>query len=374
MKNRIIFFSGGKASFAVADYVKMKYPNDNILLYFQDVQAENKDLYRFINDVSDRLELPMLIHSMGLSPVQLMFENKMLYSSRIGDCSKILKVRTAKNYLKRGIVPPIEKWRNKHFLKSEDFRNEPVLYFGIGFEEMHRTEAMIKNWQPYQCEFPLIEYYIDTNMALKKHNIEEPELYKLGFSHNNCNGCCVRAGQQHFRHLREVMPDVFAKFVEQEHYLKLCISEYHRINRLEVGEIPNFTEESRQAWLQQLDDCYRDYFYDIAKRPKPYIPMDFYIEQYAFLKSTKNGVTKPLPLSQLSQEGNKNKVIDSSMSLFDNPELDWGGCGCFTEIDNDSDQTEIACQFEKRNIPKITTMTFKKKEKIEEKIEQLTLF
>ena len=36
MRNHIIFFSGGKSSFAVADYVKEKYPEDNIVLYFTD--------------------------------------------------------------------------------------------------------------------------------------------------------------------------------------------------------------------------------------------------------------------------------------------------------------------------------------------------
>ena len=39
--NHIIFFSGGKSSFAVADYVKEKYPNDNILLYFTDTLWED---------------------------------------------------------------------------------------------------------------------------------------------------------------------------------------------------------------------------------------------------------------------------------------------------------------------------------------------
>lgn len=49
IKNHIIFFSGGTASFAVAAWVKKKHPNDNILLYFTDTLWESEDLYRFNN-------------------------------------------------------------------------------------------------------------------------------------------------------------------------------------------------------------------------------------------------------------------------------------------------------------------------------------
>lgn len=76
MQNHIIFFSGGKASFAVADWVQTNFPNDNIVLYFTDTLWEHKDLYRFIEEASDKLRLPLLNHSAGLNPLQLMFEKK----------------------------------------------------------------------------------------------------------------------------------------------------------------------------------------------------------------------------------------------------------------------------------------------------------
>jgi 3'-phosphoadenosine 5'-phosphosulfate sulfotransferase (PAPS reductase)/FAD synthetase len=78
MQNHIIFFSGGKSSFSVADYVKENYPNDNILLYFTDTLWEDEDLYRFIHEASDKLELPMLIHSRGITPAQLMVQQRFM--------------------------------------------------------------------------------------------------------------------------------------------------------------------------------------------------------------------------------------------------------------------------------------------------------
>jgi len=83
MKHRIIFFSGGKASFKTAHFVKENYPNDNILLLFTDTNFEDEDLYRFINEASDKLKLPMLTLNIGKNPKELMEEDNFLYNSRI---------------------------------------------------------------------------------------------------------------------------------------------------------------------------------------------------------------------------------------------------------------------------------------------------
>ena len=186
MKNHIIFFSGGKSSFSVADWVKTKYPEDNIVLYFTDTKWEDDDLYRFINEASDALELPMLTHADGRNPVELMFEKKLVFNSRIGDCSKILKMRVARQFLKKGIEPEIVEWRNKQYLKSEDFVTDATLYFGIGWEEMHREGPIRKNWKPFDVVMPLIDEVIDNDEVLAKYGIKVPALYEKGFAHNNC--------------------------------------------------------------------------------------------------------------------------------------------------------------------------------------------
>src|SRR5690625_7223423 len=124
MKNRIIFFSGGKGSFAAAAYVKEHFPDDNIVLYFTDTKWEDEDLYRFNNEVSDKLKLPLLTHADGRNPVELMYDQKVVFNSRIGQCSIVLKVKVAADFLKKGIKPNIERWRNKEYLKGENFRSE----------------------------------------------------------------------------------------------------------------------------------------------------------------------------------------------------------------------------------------------------------
>lgn len=120
--NRIIFFSGGKGSFKVAAHLKENYSNDNIVLYFTDTLWEHQDLWRFMFEVSDKLQLPLLIQSIGLNPIQLMAKKKILFNSRFGTCSIELKMKTAMRYFKKGIEPPIHLWHNKQYLKDETKR------------------------------------------------------------------------------------------------------------------------------------------------------------------------------------------------------------------------------------------------------------
>lgn len=348
-RNHIIFFSGGKSSFSVADYVKENFPNDNIVLYFNDTLWESKDLYRFIEEASDRLKLPLLTHSMGINPLELMFEKKLVFNSLIGDCSKILKMKVAREFIKKGIVPPIEKWQNKIYLKNENFTEDAVLYFGIGFEEMHREGAIRKNWQPYQVEMPLIENIIDNDEVLKKYGLRQPVLYDLGFSHNNCSAMCVKAGQGHYKNLHEKMPDVFYKIMEQEHHIKMYVSSYRYIIDTDLPEEDIIPEYVQEKMLEELDDAYRDYFYGRADKPKLYIhpsasasPKYAKIHQYAFMKKMKDGVVKPYPIRELMYDIEGKPYATYGMEPGMNPEAfinskpeidvyDIGGCGCFVD-------------------------------------------
>lgn len=344
MKNHIIFFSGGKSSFSVADWVKTRYQEDNVVLYFTDTKWEDDDLYRFINEASDALELPMLTHADGRNPVELMFEKKLVFNSRIGDCSKILKMRVARQFLKKGIEPEVVEWRNKQYLKSEDFVTNATLYFGIGWEEMHREGPIRKNWKPFDVVMPLIDEVIDNNQVLAKYGIREPRLYALGFVHNNCTAMCVKAGMGHHRNLRDKLPDVFNKLMAQEAHLSDCVNAYRYIKSIPDEEI---TEAHRQELYQELDDAYRDYFYDRAESPKPYVSPTLaqpgglhQYRKYSFMKRTRKGVVSPFQLRDLDKEvREESEQIDMQ---------DIGGCGCFVDFDErdfaEDDEDSASCK------------------------------
>lgn len=337
MRNHIIFFSGGKSSFTVAHLVKERFPNDNILLYFTDTNWEDEDLYRFIYEASDKLKLPMLYHSMGINPIQLMYKQHVVYNSRIGNCSRILKMKVAADFLKKAKEPEVVKWHNQEYLKTEinpaqgNFKENTTLYFGIGWDEMHREEAIKRNWLPFTVEMPLIDEVIDNEEILKLYGIKRPRLYDLGFVHNNCKGRCVKAGQAHFKNLADKLPDVFQELLEQEHHMKNFVSAYHQIKKLDEVD---FDDDVKQMYLEDLRRCYEDYFNGKSAKPLPYVPPNLHLQKYSFMKKTKNKVTSPYQLRDL-----KSDMIEDEKQI---DLLDFGGCGCF--VDYGEEQPEpVAC-------------------------------
>ena len=326
MRNHIIFFSGGKSSFAVADYVKEKYPEDNIVLYFTDTLWEDEDLYRFIYEASDKLQLPMLTHSRGITPPELMVEQRFMANNRVGTCSKELKMKVAARYLKKGIVPEVEKWHNKHYLKNDNFVEGAILYFGISFMEMHREGPIRENWKPFQVEMPLIENDIDNDAILAKHGIKQPRMYDLQFAHNNCKGRCVKAGQGHFKNLKMKDPATFYELLEFE----VILNDYIRYMR-----------QPGQRSGQVKDYLYKDVI-EFARTGEKSYKIDH------LLRTTKYRRRNVVGTDSKGQPIKKPYTFMKSMSLY---ELDkqpiqcdmWdiGGCGCFVEYEDSSTVTSV---------------------------------
>lgn len=318
MQNHIIFFSGGKSSFSVADYVKTNYPDDNILLYFTDTLWEDEDLYRFIYEVSDKLELPMLIHSRGITPAQLMVQQRFMANNRVGTCSKELKMKVSSQYLKKGIVPEVEKWHNKHYLKDDAFVSDAILYFGIGFEEMHREGPIRANWKPFKIEMPLIENIIDNDAVLVKYDIRQPRMYDMQFAHNNCKGRCVKAGQGHFKNLLMKDEETFIELMEQE----IIISEYIR-----------YCKQPAIKSGKQPDYMYKDVWEFVSTGKKSNKILNI-LQGSEYLKSK----WRNLGVDNKGQPIKKPYTFMKTLSLEDLEKQpiqcdiwDIGGCGCFVD-------------------------------------------
>lgn len=184
----IVSVSGGVGSYFTLKRVLEKNDKADVIAVFMDTLFEDGDLYRFLNDIENKLDISIIRLCVGKTPMELAFEQKYLWNSRVAQCSIKLKSK------------PFREWLKEHYEPDE-----AILYLGIDWTETHRKAAIERNYAPYQVGFPMCEKpFLDKPDMIEELNaegIEIPRLYKLGFAHNNCKGCCVKAGIGQYRNL-----------------------------------------------------------------------------------------------------------------------------------------------------------------------------
>jgi 3'-phosphoadenosine 5'-phosphosulfate sulfotransferase (PAPS reductase)/FAD synthetase len=194
----IVALSGGKASAFCADWALKHYPAKQVILYFNDTQWEHPDLHRFLGDLELYFKHKIIRDNDGRSVEQLFYDCSAIANNMMPFCSRILKAERLQKYYKDG----------------------DTLVFGIGPEEIERAYRLVGVYQKIAAKtgkyckliFPLIHENViktDINEFFKKIGILEPELYRLGFLHNNCSGGCVRAGKKHWKLLYEKLPEIY---------------------------------------------------------------------------------------------------------------------------------------------------------------------
>lgn len=218
ISNIIVFYSGGINSFFAAQRVIESYEKDKVRLVFTDTKQEDEDLYRFLVETSNYLDVPLTWLSEGRDVWQVMNDVRLLGNTKYDPCSRVLKRQYARSYIEKNF-----KWRNT------------LLVFGIDWSEDHRINSIRDHYFPYKCLFPLTQkpfntyqYYFDRLLSM---NISIPQLYKHGFTHNNCGGFCIKAGKAHFRRLLNNLPERYAYHEEQE---QLLIKRLNKVGRIGI--------------------------------------------------------------------------------------------------------------------------------------------
>lgn len=205
----IASLSGGVSSAVAADLAIHRYGRKKVVLWFADTLAEDKDLYRFLDDCMARWGGKLYRYCDGRTPEQVAEDRRIIPNQKIAPCTHILKIQ------------PFTRWLWK--------MPRPVtVLLGLNWTEQHRIDQRRwrhkKNgrWQRptgYQAKIPgvyedfpllwkpIIHYpfqYVQNEMG-----IEIPDLYKLGFDHNNCGGECFRQSIGTWLLLRDVRPERF---------------------------------------------------------------------------------------------------------------------------------------------------------------------
>lgn len=204
----VVQYSGGIESWAAAQRVAAAYGTSNLVLLFADTLVEDPDLYRFLDQSAEQIGVKVTRVADGRTPFEVFRDRRFLGNSMLAPCSTFLK------------QTPCRKW-----LEANAGPDNTVLYVGIDHEEgARRRPGIVAGWAPWKVEFPMCqEPHLskqDMFVWCEQAGIEIPDMYKLGFSHNNCAGMCVRAGQKHWKHLYAVHPDRYALAEQREQEMR----------------------------------------------------------------------------------------------------------------------------------------------------------
>jgi len=203
----VVLYSGGLGSYFTAKrLIESGVVKSDIILLFTDTKIEDEDLYRFLEESTQKLGIPLTNYSDGRDIWQVFKDTRFLANSLRDNCSRVLKRGMSRKFIKQ--------------FKPD----EVIIYLGFDWTEMHRFEKAQKAWLPYTIKSPLCETpYIDKEDMKKMivgDGIELPRLYKMGFAHNNCGGGCVKAGIGHFAKLFDEFPERFALWEKQEQEIR----------------------------------------------------------------------------------------------------------------------------------------------------------
>ena len=191
----IVSLSGGVASAIAADRVLQKYGNGQTELFFTDTSWEDPDLYRFLNDLEEFWRQPITRHQDGRTPPEIFEEESIIGSNRFLSCTRKLKI--------------------KPFVSHVKTKLPCTVYLGLDWTETHRIKKPKERYQKLGAliDFPLLwepkllkRDYIE---VVKSWGIEIPEMYRQGFSHNNCGGSCFRQGAYAWKKLQQINPSRF---------------------------------------------------------------------------------------------------------------------------------------------------------------------
>jgi hypothetical protein len=303
----VVMFSTGAGSAYLAKYVTDRYGKENTILLMTDTKWEDEDNYRFLEDITKYVGLPITYQNDGRTPEEVF--RKDLYFGNFGTapCSKELKMKQTFLYVQELISQGIL----------------PILYFGIGYEEVQRAPRIAFNYKHnvdvfedgVEVRFPLIgevdgtpvsgEHLFfgtdhfereklpdfkskDVYKRLEQQNfkasqvnpkrviseewaIKLPRMYEYGFSHANCAGRCIKGGFGHYRTLYKVWPE---RYLEQEQMEREIMQE-----RVRLGKRPYSILGIKNAFGEKVPFSLESYRKEVLEKENQMDIFDFITEE-----------------------------------------------------------------------------------------------
>lgn len=205
----IVSLSGGISSAVAADLTISRYGRNKVVLWFADTLAEDEDLYRFLDDCMKRWGGKLYRHCDGRTPEQVAEDKHIIPNQKVAPCTHVLKIEPFTRWL--WCVPrPVTvllglSWTEQHRIDQRQFWHrknggwKPPTGYSAKIPGVYEDFPLL--WKPI-IYYPF--QYVRDVMGL-----EIPNLYRLGFDHNNCGGECFRQSIGNWLLLRDVRPEAF---------------------------------------------------------------------------------------------------------------------------------------------------------------------
>lgn len=205
------WWSAGVTSAVACKYALQMY--DNVELYYIHIDTAHPDNKRFKEDCEAWYSC----------------EIKQLKSRKFKDQFDVIRKVRAINtpngapctlQLKKQVRFDFED-ENKVSLFSNRYIKNQVWGFEFDKQQINRAIRFGQQYPHTSPLFPLIEKGINKDMAagiLMTAGIELPEMYKLGYTNNNCIGC-VKGGKGYWNKIRQDFPETFSEMAALEREL-----------------------------------------------------------------------------------------------------------------------------------------------------------
>jgi len=234
----VVQFSTGVGSAEVAWRVVEHHGPHDVVLLTADTLVEDEDNWRFADEVSAALGVPITRLADGRTPMEVGRDARVVPNNRMAVCSRVLKRELLRKHLEATYDPA-----------------ETVVYLGFDWTETHRLDAARPHWEPWIISAPLCAPpYIgkpDLLNLFRSRGIEPPRLYAQGFAHANCGGACVRGGQAQWELLLRVNRPRYLEWEAEEEATRAMLGKDVSILRDRSGS--NTVPLSLGRFRQRLD-------------------------------------------------------------------------------------------------------------------------
>ena len=201
LMRHVVWFSCGAASAVAAKVATEKWP-DTVVVYCDTMASEHPDNERFFSDVQAWIGRPI----------------RRIKSTRYDSVDDVfLKTRYMSGVAGARCTVEMKKLPREEFQRETD-----VHVFGYTTDELARAAEFEQNNPTVHVEWVLIDEHISKVECLKRlgrAGIQLPEMYRLGFDHNNCLGCVKASSPDYWNKIRKLFPEVFARRAEQSRLL-----------------------------------------------------------------------------------------------------------------------------------------------------------